>query len=284
MNYLNLGCGHRFHPEWTNVDFVQTGENVIAYNLTQGIPFPDSSFDVIYHSHVLEHFPKVEAVSFLKDCYRALRPQGILRVVVPDLEEIARTYIVALEKSLLGSEKWAANYEWILLEMYDQMVRNHSGGEMASYLFKEVIPNEDFILKRCGLEVKKLIEFGHRKREQVERLSIIRGHARIVAKKVYRSLRHPIRLREALIKLILGNEYNALNIGRFRQSGEVHQWMYDRYSLGCLLKQCGFENIIQRSAMESYIPEWTGFDLDTEPDGSVYKPDSLYMEAIKPVI
>lgn len=57
--------------------------------------------------------------------------------------------------------------------------------------------------------------------------------------------------------------------------------MYDRYSLLCLLKQCGFSNIIQRSAFDSDIQNWTSFNLDTEMDGTVYKPDSLYMEAIK---
>ncbi|MGA9379876.1 MAG: methyltransferase domain-containing protein [Phormidium sp.] len=87
MNYLNLGCGYRFHPDWTNVDFVSTGEGVIAHNFIKGIPFHDSSFDVIYHSHLLEHFSKKEAESFLRDCYRVLRPQGVLRVAVPDLEQ-----------------------------------------------------------------------------------------------------------------------------------------------------------------------------------------------------
>ncbi|MFN9648236.1 MAG: methyltransferase domain-containing protein, partial [Pseudanabaena sp.] len=58
MKLLNLGCGHRFHSAWTNIDFRSNNENVIAHNLLKGIPFPDQSFDVIYHSHVLEHFSR----------------------------------------------------------------------------------------------------------------------------------------------------------------------------------------------------------------------------------
>jgi hypothetical protein len=58
--------------------------------------------------------------------------------------------------------------------------------------------------------------------------------------------------------------------------------MYDRYSLSKLLTQCGFHQIVQRSPTDSYIPNWSQFCLDTELDGSVYKPDSLFMEAIKP--
>ncbi len=119
MNFLNLGCGQRFHPDWTNIDFSSTNEGVIAHNLNQGIPFPDNFFDVVYHSHVLEHFSKAEAELFLKECYRVLRPKGIIRVVVPDLENIAKTYLTALEKIDSGDYEWIANYEWILLEMFD---------------------------------------------------------------------------------------------------------------------------------------------------------------------
>jgi predicted SAM-dependent methyltransferase len=282
MNYLNLGCGHRFHADWVNVDFVSTGKGVIAYDLTQGIPFPNASFNVVYHSHLLEHFPKTEAGAFLRECCRVLRPQGILRVVVPDLEQIARSYLTALEKASTGSQKWAANYEWILLEMYDQSVRNQSGGEMAAYLYREHIPNKEFVLKRYGIEAKNLIEAGHLHRQQPQPVPVPESQPNPLVKQIYRFLRYPTYRQESLLKLLLGKEYSALKIGRFRQSGEVHQWMYDHYSLTLLLEQCGLENIVQCTATESYIPDWANFNLDTELDGTVYKPDSLFMEARKP--
>lgn len=283
MNYLNLGCGRRFHPAWTNVDFVSTAEGVIAHNLTEGIPFPDASFDVVYNSHLLEHFPKTEAEVFLIECYRVLRPKGVLRVVVPDLEQIARTYLIALEQASSGSQEWAANYEWILLEMYDQTVRNHCGGEMGAYLFSEQIPNKEFVLKRYGIEAKNLIEAGYLRKQQPQPATVAEGQPKRFLKQISRFLRHPTYHRESLLKLLLGREYSALQVGRFRQSGEVHQWMYDCYSLGLFLEKCGLENIIQRTAAESYIADWASFNLDTELDGTVYKPDSLFMEAIKPL-
>ncbi|MCG8367197.1 MAG: methyltransferase domain-containing protein [Pseudanabaenales cyanobacterium] len=282
MKYLNLGCGNRFHTTWTNLNFTVTGEGVIAHNLTQGIPFPDASFDVVYHSHLLEHFPKNSAEFFLKECHRVLRPAGILRVVAPDLEQIARTYLFALEQANAGSLEGAANYEWILLEMYDQAVRHTSGGEMKAYLTREDIPNEDFILKRCGIEAKNLIETGRHHRQQSQPIKVPENRLKNSLRRIYRFLRYQAYRREILLKLLLGREYSTLQIGRFRQSGEIHQWMYDRYSLSMLLQQCGLEQIVQRSATESYIPNWTSFNLDTEPDGAIYKPDSLYMEALKP--
>lgn len=280
MKYLNLGCGYRFHPSWTNVDFTETGPGVIAHNLTQGINFTNDSFEAIYHSHVLEHFSKSQAQKFIQECYRILEPQGILRISVPDMEQIIRNYIIALEQALEGSKESAHNYNWLLLELFDQMVRNHSGGEMVAYLQQECIPNESFILKRLGTEANNLINTGRHNRLSTR---LPDPWFKRILRPFYQCLRNPNLLRDSVLEKFLGQkDYRALQIGRFRQSGEVHQWMYDRFSLALLLKECGFEQIVQRSATESYIPNWSSFNLDTEVDGSIYKPDSLYMEAIKP--
>jgi|CXWL01.1.fsa_nt_gi predicted SAM-dependent methyltransferase len=82
MDCLNVGCGSRFHPAWTNIDVAPSSAHVQAYNCRAGIPFPDQSFDVVYHSHVLEHFPKTEALGFLQECFRVLlmRPSKCARV------------------------------------------------------------------------------------------------------------------------------------------------------------------------------------------------------------
>lgn len=267
LNCLNLGCGYRFNSQWTNVDFVSTGKDVIAYNLAKGIPFEDNTFDLVYHSHVVEHFTKTSATSFIRECYRVLKPQGILRVVVPDLEQIARLYLTALEKAS-SSEQWAANYEWISLEMLDQLVRNSCGGDMAGYLSQDEIPNKAFITERFGSEAQNFWQSKHTRDNQSRRLL---KQIKKLGVNIQQLLPQPVK------KL-----YRAIQIGYYRQNGETHQWMYDRYSLAILLENCGLEQIVRRTASESYIDNWTSFNLDTEPDGSVYKPDSLFMEAIKP--
>ncbi|GAB4550960.1 MAG: hypothetical protein Tsb0014_45380 [Pleurocapsa sp.] len=279
---LNLGCGYRFNSSWTNLNFTATGEGVIAHNLTKGIPFPDNYFDVVYHSHLLEHFPTNETQSFLNECFRVLRPQGVLRTAVPDLEQIAKTYLQALEQAISGSSEWSANYQWILLEMYDQTVRNSAGGKMSEYFLQEQIPNQEFVFQRIGVAAKKLMKTGQQRREKFQSHANSKNKLNFFFHKACGIVLNSNYRRELLLKIILGNEYKALQVGRFRQSGEVHQWMYDRYSLAKMLEKSGLQNIIQRSATESYIPQWTSFHLDTEPDGSVYKPDSLYIEAIKP--
>lgn len=282
MDYLNLGCGSHFHKDWTNVDLVSNRDCVIACNLVEGIPFSDRSFDVVYHSHVLEHLPRPVAESFLQECYRVLRSEGVLRIAIPDLEQIVRTYLVALEQAVNGSPEWSANYDWIVLEMYDQTVRTSCGGEMAAYLFQDKILNQDFVLKRLGVEAEKLIEAGKKRRQNSQSLGLGDRSFKTVLKQIYWCFRYSKYRREILLKILLGKEYNTLEVGRFRQTGEVHQWMYDRYSLTRLLQKCGFKNILQRTASESYVTNWADFNLDTNSQGEVYRPDSLFMEAMKP--
>lgn len=145
MKYLNLGCGSRFHPDWVNIDGKSADASVIEYDLRKGIPYPDNEFQVVYHSHVLEHFQKDDAVRFLKECHRALAPGGVIRIAVPDLERIAKHYLEALDQSLNGEREWMHHHEWMMLELYDQTVREKSGGAMTDYLRRDPLPNEAFI-------------------------------------------------------------------------------------------------------------------------------------------
>jgi predicted SAM-dependent methyltransferase len=153
MKLLNLGCGQHYHPDWHNLDFVSTGPGVVAHNLLEGIPFEDAAFDIVYHSHVLEHFSKKDGQKFINECYRVLKPGGIIRIAVPDLEQLTKEYLGNLEKALQeNSPLNAANYDWSVIELLDQMVRDRSGGEMAAYWSQDQIINEDQVANRMGWE------------------------------------------------------------------------------------------------------------------------------------
>jgi predicted SAM-dependent methyltransferase len=253
MKLLNLGCGQSYHRDWVNLDLVSTTGEVMACDLRQGIPFPDNSFDAVYHSHLLEHFPKNRVPIFLKECRRILKPSGVVRVVIPDLEQIARQYLSLLETALTGNEVAEKRYEWIMLELLDQMVRESSGGEMLRYWMQDPMPAADYVLQRVGLEV---LDFLNRRSNNPQKDS-----------EQEPSQEEP--------------PPDPLSIGRFRLSGEVHQWMYDRYSLGQLLRAAGFGGIEVCEADGSSIPNFNSYQLDIEPDGRVRKPDSLFMEARK---
>jgi len=280
--YLNLGCGNRFHPDWVNVDFAARDDSVLSHDLRRGIPFPDEQFEVVYHSHLLEHFSRPFALSFLGETYRVLKRGGITRIAVPDLERVARTYLQALEEAARGDEQWRQRYEWMVVELLDQTVRERPGGEMGAYLQQTRLPDREFVIERLGVAAREIIESGEQVREAQQGKGAQPLSSSSSPSRAFDRLRRAPRfLREALVKLLLGDEYEELQLGRFRRSGDPHLWMYDRYSLARALEEVGFHDPKVMSPAKSQIDGWTDFHLDTEPDGTIYKPDSFYVEARK---
>ena len=132
---LNLGCGPRPFNGWINTDkswntylyrvpllkklgiklLLSLGwitedalVHVVDYtsdldirrcNVTKGIPFDDAKVDYIYTSHMLEHLRKEDVMFVMRECYRVLKPGGILRVVVPDLGIYVKKYLDGKEFS-----------------------------------------------------------------------------------------------------------------------------------------------------------------------------------------
>jgi hypothetical protein len=225
-----------------------------------------------------------------------LKPHGIIRVAVPDLEQIARLYLKALDLARQGDLDWQHHYDWMMIELYDQTIRETSGGGYATYLQRDVIPNAEFVIARQGKDMEREIAAVGRERALLHASAPppnlgtdgwAQGMKRTVVYRVSRSAWHGIRdlaatpLRERFLRGLLGKEYALLQLGRFRVSGEVHQWMYDSYSLARALTAVGFLEPRCVGAAESQIAGWAGFCLDTDPNGDVYKRDSLYMEAVK---
>lgn len=280
-SYVNLGCGSRYHPAWTNIDIVPQGPGVIQHDLSRGIPLRGGSCSVVYHAAVLEHMRGTDALAFLLECHRVLQPGGILRVGVPDLEQLCRVYQHTLEAAIAGDEAATRDYDWIMLELYDQVVREQSGGDMLAYLRQDPLLNESFVYARIGNEGRHLVQA----LRQQTRACTPTGSTS--TKPFLRRLRKrlsriPAAAKHRLQRWLLGADgMRALEIGRFRLCGEVHHWMYDRYSLARLLEKAGFCDPIVRDPRSSQIPEWNGFYLDTLPDGEVIKPDLFFMEAVK---
>jgi predicted SAM-dependent methyltransferase len=78
-----------------NVEFIEFArKNEIEYaDVSRRIPLPDNSVDVVYSCHMLEHLDRQDALTFLKEARRALRPGGTLRIAVPDLSLKVAAYI-----------------------------------------------------------------------------------------------------------------------------------------------------------------------------------------------
>lgn len=65
----------------------------IAYlDLTGPFPFADGSIDAVLASHVLEHLTRDEAQRCVAEIRRVLRPGGVVRIAVPDLDTVVEEY------------------------------------------------------------------------------------------------------------------------------------------------------------------------------------------------
>ncbi len=281
LNYINLGCGTKTHPDWVNADLFPRDPQVIHCDFLKGIPFPDNSFEVVYHSQVLEHFTRTDGDKLIEECYRVLKPGGRIRVVLPDLEGLIREYIKWLDTNLANpTDENETPYLWTLLQMFDQGTRNQGGGEMLTFVQQDKISNEAFVREMGGGVIQGLIDYFRAHPE--ERNRTFQPDSRSTFRKVL-SLLKPGNYKAKLQALVLSpEEQEYLAIGKFRKGGEIHYWMYDRYSLGRLMSKKGFTNVKQHSPKTSDIGDWGSFHLDIAKDGTIRDGYSLYMEGQKP--
>lgn len=79
--FLNLGCGSNILPApWRNHD--------AEVDIFKRLPFDDESTQFILLEHCVEHGSPQEAWGCFEECYRILKPGGVVRVCVPDASRI----------------------------------------------------------------------------------------------------------------------------------------------------------------------------------------------------
>lgn len=92
---LNLGASPIWSKAgWHTLDhkLAESTETAIAGDAAN-IKLPDESCEVVFCSHVFEHIPHTRLPVVLSEINRILRPGGILRLLTPDLETIAKAYV-----------------------------------------------------------------------------------------------------------------------------------------------------------------------------------------------
>ncbi len=130
---LNLGCGMTGLEGWINMDadplipfrfalrglqplirrgFLPFSPTTFEYYLRnptppdfmlwnfarKRLPFGDESVDAVFSSHALEHFPRFVGRQILGEVHRVLRPGGVVRIVVPDIQSLARRYLAGVDR------------------------------------------------------------------------------------------------------------------------------------------------------------------------------------------
>ncbi len=102
---LHLGCGTMYKEGWINIDN-NSDHNIekldLNWDLRYDLPFDDNSADFIFNEHFLEHLTAEEGQRSLKDFLRVLKPNGVMRVAMPDLATMVTTYLDPNWKERLG--------------------------------------------------------------------------------------------------------------------------------------------------------------------------------------
>lgn len=99
LKIIDIGCGP------THVEF--DGSKALRVDIREEVnpdyrcdvrelPFANGTFDVVFSSHVLEHFPRGEWKGVLREWSRLVAPTGMIRLVLPNVGWAA--HMIAVEK------------------------------------------------------------------------------------------------------------------------------------------------------------------------------------------
>lgn len=145
MKKLNLGCGPSGKNGWINYDwgmlpllnklgliklavkFGLLNRNYLVkwpkFNLVdirKKFPLKNETIDYVYCSHVLEHFQPWEARRILKESKRVLKDGGKIRIVLPDIEYIVKSY-----KNALQFNEFVFGYNKEMKYRFASFIRGH---------------------------------------------------------------------------------------------------------------------------------------------------------------
>ena len=162
---------------WDNIDIYYDSPSVIKGDISKLPAYNDNSVDIIYASHVLEHFHKDTYFSVLKLWHDKLKPGGILRLAVPDFEQVCIQYlekrnITEVSGLTLGGQKNPYDFHGMIFDQpllydtlstigfvdihrYDWRVTDHHNVDDFSQAYLPHMLKEGGRLMSLNMEAKK---------------------------------------------------------------------------------------------------------------------------------
>lgn len=118
---LHLGCGEKYIPGFIHIDTRKFSHVDYVTSADKLDMFEDNSVDLIYACHLLEHFKRNQIEDILKEWYRVLKPEGILRLATPDFEKLVEVYLKYKDLKLIlgplvGRQDYPENTHYIIFD------------------------------------------------------------------------------------------------------------------------------------------------------------------------
>jgi predicted SAM-dependent methyltransferase len=158
--WLNIGCGPVQPEGWVNIDGsnrarlasrlpwldrllvglrllppTEFNRHTRSDDVRKGLPYPENSVEVVYCGEILEHFEREDGERFLAECFRVLKPGGVLRVRVPDNYHFWKNYVTEFERAYARPRReWDTEHaRWTALFFRDICVRRPGLKSMGHY-------------------------------------------------------------------------------------------------------------------------------------------------------
>jgi SAM-dependent methyltransferase len=90
---LNWGCGPYSVPGWINSDRSAADGVDLCCDIRAGLPFEADELDYIVSIHALQDLPYLDVFPALRELRRVLKPGGVLRLGLPDLDKAVQAYV-----------------------------------------------------------------------------------------------------------------------------------------------------------------------------------------------
>jgi predicted SAM-dependent methyltransferase len=146
---VHLGAGGHRLRGWINVDVLPAGVDLLADFLRE-LPFRSGSVDLLHSEDLLEHLDVDAGKRLLRECHRILRPNGVMRILTPDLRSLVSTiYIDRAHEHLAWCQKLlSADGPCEALNMHLRMNGEHR------FVYDEEHLTE--VLKAIGFRVRRV--------------------------------------------------------------------------------------------------------------------------------